>query len=455
MGDDITPAQIARFAKVIAAACQEVNIKILTPELPSWMLYLLCDAFVTTFENSRHAKYEHRKHWNYDLLSQLVENEAEQPGNTVLYGIFDRQNLSDYHYENMALLFAIPGLKEYLITEQDFIRQSLLSNLSASGQLQLIDMLRKDEALYSVFADILVLLATSSLKTVRSAAEPVMSILPEEAVKTHLTKVLLEGTPKQRTQAADLFARIGKDRDILEAALKVETNKTVLKSIESAISRFDVMDCASEVEAVEIPDVIPMDDTPLPASAVDILVSNFREMLQKAKENAERELEENKQEKHKYTWSQRHYKEFSQHSEDECAGLLAKLNSGVGVITDHEYNVIKHKERINNLPEFTLFHALRLLSHNRSDVEHFSHYQLTREVPVRILSQLDLRQLEKGLEQCHFKNASRLIADLCLRSYSDGLGLFRAPEQIWPFFMQYSTDALHTSLHTDAQSVIQ
>ncbi|MTC28165.1 DUF4132 domain-containing protein [Providencia alcalifaciens] len=438
VGDEITPVQIARFAKVVAAACQEVNIKVLTPELPSWMLYLLCDAFGTTFENNaRNAKYEHRKHWSYELLSQLVESEAEQAGHTLLYGIFDRQNLSDYHYENLALLFAIPGFKDYLIAEQDFIRQTLLSNLSACGQVQLIDTLKKDEALYCVFADILVLLATSSLKTVRSAAEPVMSILPDDAVKTHLTKVLLEGTPKQRTQAADLFARIGKDRDILEAALKVETNKTVLKSIESALSRFDVMDCASEVEDVDIPEVIFIEDTPLPEGTAEILVSNFREMLQKAKENAERELEENKQEKHKYTWSQRHYNEFKKHSEDECAGLLAKLNTGVGVITDHEYNILKHKERINNLPEFTLFHALRLLSHNRSDVDHFSHYQLTREVPVRILSQLDLRQLERALEQCHFKHGSRLIADLCLRSYNHGLSLFREPAQVWPFFMQY------------------
>ncbi|MFW2168316.1 hypothetical protein, partial [Enterobacter cloacae complex sp.6722794] len=85
----------------------------------------------------------------------------------------------------------------------------------------------------------------------------------------------------------------------------------------------------------------------------------------------------------------------------------------------------------------TLFHALSLLSHNRSDVDHFYHYQLTREVPVRILSQLDLRQLERALEQCHFKHGSRLIADLCLRSYNHGLSLFREPAQVWPFFMQY------------------
>ncbi|KLN45697.1 hypothetical protein AAY77_14245, partial [Providencia rettgeri] len=40
VGDGITASQIARFAKVLAAACQDINIKVLTPELPSWMSYL-------------------------------------------------------------------------------------------------------------------------------------------------------------------------------------------------------------------------------------------------------------------------------------------------------------------------------------------------------------------------------------------------------------------------------
>ncbi|WP_265694063.1 DUF4132 domain-containing protein [Providencia rustigianii] len=437
VGDDITPIQIARFAKVLAAICQEANIKVLTPELPSWMMYLLCDAFGTTFDNSRNAKYEHRKHWSLELLSQLVETEAEQPANTILYGIFDRQNLSDYHYDHLNLFFAIPGLKAYLLAEQEFVKQTLVNTLSAAGQIQLIDHLKKDQDLSREFADSLVLFATSALKTVRTAAEPVVAVLPAESVKMHLTKVLLEGTPKQRTQAADLFARIGKDRDVLEAALNVETNKTVLKSIESAISRFDVMDTANEVEEVELPEIIMLEDTPLPESAVDILVTNFREMEQKAKENAERELEENKQEKHKYTWAQRHYAELQKHNEDECAGILTKLNTGVGVISDHEYNVITHKERISNLPEFTLFHALRLINHNRPDTDNFSSYHITRGLPQRIISQIELRQLEAGLELCRFKNPNRLIADLCLRSYTDGLSMFKDAEQVWPFFMQY------------------
>ncbi|MBP6123413.1 MULTISPECIES: DUF4132 domain-containing protein [Providencia] len=454
VGEEITASQIARFAKVMAAACQDINIKVFTQELPSWVIYLLGDAFAKTFDNTRDTKLEHRNHWNFDLLAQIVEQETDKPANTILYAIFDRQNLSDYHYDNLNRFFAISGLKDYLLAEQDFIKQTLIRNLSAAGQIQLLNNLKNDEELYTAFADILVLFATSSLKTVRSAAEPIMAILPTESVKKYLTQVLLEGTPKQRTQAADLFARIGKDREILEAALKVETNKTVLKSIESAISRFEVMDTASEIKEAELPPFIGLDDTPLPQSAEEILANNFNEMLQKAKENAEREVEENKNQKHTYNWSQRHYKEFKKLNEKDCRKILNKLNSGKEIISQDEYNVAKYKERITNLPDFTLFHALRLMSNNRRHVEHLSHYQLIREVPARIMAQLELRQLEDALTHCYFKEPKRLVADFCLRSYADGLRLFPNQEQIWPFFVQ-NPDYLAEALGLIPQQQVQ
>ena len=438
VGDGITAPQIARFAKVLAAACQDVNIKLITQELPSWVIYLLGDAFVKTFESVRDGKLEFREHWNYHLLADLVEKETDKPANALLYAVFDRHHLSDYHYDNLNRLFAIPGFKEYLLNEQSFIKQTLIKNLSAAGQIQLINILGKDPEFYTPFADILVLLATSPLKTVRQAAEPTIAILPAGSVKTHLAHILLEGTPKQRTQAADLFARIGQDRDILEDALKTETSKAVIKSIESAISRFTVMDTASDIDQVELPPLIELIDTALPESAKTILANNFSEMLLKAKENAEREIEGNKNQKNTYSWAQRHYKEFKKLNENDSRQILDKLNSGNGVITSNEYNIVKFKEKITNLPEFTLFHALRLVSSNKTQVNNFSYFHIVREVPARILGNLELRQLEVALDQCHFKDPKRLIADFCLRSYASGLTLFPNAAQIWPFFVQNS-----------------
>ncbi|EKT62984.1 DUF4132 domain-containing protein [Providencia burhodogranariea] len=440
VGDSFSAQQVTRFAKVIAAACQDTNIKILTPELPSWVLYLLGDAFYTSFGDytARDEKYEFRQHWSLSLLADIVEKETEKPANTILYALFDRQQLSDYHYDKLNRLFNIPELKAYMIAEQDFVRQTLSNNLSASGQVQLIDYLKKDEELRQVFADILVLYAASSLKTVRVKAEPVIAILPEAAVIEHLTKILLEGTPKQRTQAADLFARIGHGRNVLENALHTEKNKTVLKSLESAISRFDVMETANDIEDVTLPPLIELEDIPLPESVRDILANNFKEMLEKAKESAEREIEASKNEKHSYSWAQKYYKDFSNKlTEEKCRSLLDKLNTGVGVIESLEQNVIRYKDRIPNLAEFTLFHALRLISNNRPKSSHLSPYHFGGQVPVRLVSTLELRQFEQVLAHCHYAEPTRLIADFCLRHYSNGLAFFTNNEQVWPFFAQH------------------
>ncbi|MGK0680601.1 hypothetical protein, partial [Proteus mirabilis] len=106
---------------------------------------------------------------------------------------------------------------------------------------------------------------------------------------------------------------------------------------------------ANTVEAIKTPDFTPLEYTQLPDSARDILVKNFNEMLVKAKENHEREIEENKTSKHSYNWAQRHYKYLSKIDEKQCRALVDKLNSGQGTIQVNEIQIIKHKNRIPNL----------------------------------------------------------------------------------------------------------
>lgn len=144
-GDSFSAQQVTRFAKVIAAASQDTNIKILLPELSSWILYLLRDVFYTIFDDytGRDKKYELSKHWSLSLLPDIVEKETEKPANTILYVLFNRQQFAGYHYDKLNRVFNIPELKAYMIAEQDFVRQSLSNNLLASGQVQLIDYLKK------------------------------------------------------------------------------------------------------------------------------------------------------------------------------------------------------------------------------------------------------------------------------------------------------------------------
>ncbi|WP_109420386.1 DUF4132 domain-containing protein [Proteus terrae] len=446
VGESFSLEQVARYAKVIAAACQDINIKVTTTEVPTWVIYLLVDAFYTTYDNARNLNLEHRKHWSMEFIANMVEAEANIPGENALFAVFDRKDISEYYASNLKRIYELSDLKDYLLSHQEFIRTELIDKLSANGLVELINHLNKNTILRDTFADIIVLLATSSLKTVKKAAEPILNTLPAEIVKENLTHVLMNGTPKQRTQAADLFARQGENRDVLEEALKHETSKAVIKSIESALQRFSVADNANTVDAIETPDFTPLEDTPLPDSTRDIMVNNFNEMLAKAKENAEREIEENKTSKHSYNWAQRHYKDLSKIDEKQCRALVDKLNSGQGTIQSNEIQIIKHKNRIPNLPEYTFFHAVRVITNNRQHADHFSSHYFNGDIPERLFSDIELRQVENVLERCSFKHAARVTAALCLESYQDGLRRFRKPEQVWPFFSQH-TDYIAEALN--------
>lgn len=446
VGDGFSSEQVARFGKVLAAACQDINIKVITKEVPTWVLYLLIDVFYNTYENARNLNLEHRKHWNMEFIANMVEKEANIAGENALFAVFDRKDVSEYYASNLKRIYELSDLKDYLLSHQEFVRTELIEKLSANGLVELINYLNKNTVLRDNFADIIVLLSTSSLKTVKKAAEPILVTLPPEIVKENLTHVLMNGTPKQRTQAADLFARQGENREVLEEALKHETSKAVMKSIESALLRFNVADDANTVEAIEAPDFTPLEDTPLPDSVRDMMVNNFNEILVKAKENAEREIEENKTAKHTYNWAQRHLKDLNKIDEKQCRALVDKLNSGQGSIQSNEIQIIKHKNRVLNLPEYTLFHAVRVIVNNRQHADHFSSHYFNGEIPERLFSDIELRHLEDVLQRCNFKNAARLTAALCLESYEDGLKRFRRPEQVWPFFSQH-TDYIAEALN--------
>ncbi|MEQ4925198.1 DUF4132 domain-containing protein [Proteus hauseri] len=438
VGDGFSAEQIARYGKVLAAACQDINIKVTTKEVPTWVLYLLIDVFYNTFENANKLNLEHRKHWSMAFIADLVAQEANIAGENALFAVFDRKDISEYYATNLKRIYELSDLHDYVLEHQEFVRTTLIEKLSANGLVELINYLNKNTILRDTFADVIILLATSSLKTVKKAAEPILNTLPADIVKANLTHVLLNGTPKQRTQAADLFARQGENRDVLEEALKNEISKAVQKSIESALLRFNVIDNANTIEAIEAPDFTPLEDTPLPESTRDILVNNYHEILEKAKENAEREIEENKTSKHSYNWAQRHYKDLCKLDDKQCRALVDKLNSGQGSIQSNEIQIIKHKNRVQNLPEYTFFHAVRLITNNRQHAEHFSSHYFNGEIPERLFSDIELRHIENVLQRCSFKNATRVTAALCLESYQDGLRRFRKPEQVWPFFSQYS-----------------
>nr|WP_314265027.1 DUF4132 domain-containing protein [uncultured Moellerella sp.] len=441
VGENFGTAPLARFAKVMSAATQDIHLTVTTTELPTWVVCLLGDAFYTTFDHAnahgKNKKFEERGGWSITFLAQMISEELEGNGENILLAILDRKGISDYYADNLKRLLLLPDLSQYLLEHQSYVRSELIEKLSANGLIQLIKFLHSDKKLSQEFVDVIVLLATSPQKTVRKEAEPILTTLPAAEVKQHLTHVLFNGTPKQRTQAADLFARQGENRDILEEALKVEKSKPVISSINNALLRYSVVDNANTLDAIEIPPFTPLIENDLPESSKDLLVENYLELLEKARESAEREIEENKTSKHSYNWSQRHYKELQKLDEKKCRAIIDKINSGNNTLTSDEMQVARYKNRLQNLPDFTLFHAVRLATHNSRKNKYFSAYYFNNDIPTRLIDNIELRHLEAVLEKCHFEDPARAVASICLESYQDGLRLFPRPEQVWPFYCQY------------------
>ncbi|GBO47063.1 hypothetical protein MFFDBJGM_00057 [Pectobacterium versatile] len=440
VGQGLTNEQTVRFAKVLAAACQNKNIKIITDEVPNWMVYLLCDALATTLKSTSNEKLKlkHRADWSVQLLADLVASEQhDENGENILFAIFDRKEIGEYYSSELALFFELPDLQIYIEHHAQFVRTILVEKLSASGVVQFLKYLSERETLRVLFSDVIVKLAIDQKKTVRVEAEPLLNILPADDVKAHLSDILFNGTPKQRSQAADLFARQGENKDILERALQLEKSKAVIKNIESAMTRFDVVDTAQDIEFPELPELTVLVDTPLPESARDILVENFIEMLEKARVSAEKEIAENASSLNKYTWAQKYYKEFQKITVEHCRTLIDVLNTDDVRLSKEDMSIIQYKKRIRNLPDFTLYHAMRIISNNKKNNLSLNEYQMESEIPFHIIATLELRQLENVLQKLACRDPSRVVAALCLETYHNGLKIFSKSEQLWPFFSLY------------------
>ncbi|WP_224653762.1 DUF4132 domain-containing protein [Pectobacterium versatile] len=440
VGKELTNEQTVRFAKVLAAACQGKNVKLITNEVPSWMIYLLCDALSTTLKSTSNEKMKltHRAGWSIQLLTELIANEqSHDAGENILFVIFDRKEISEYYNSGLSIFFELPDLQIYIEHHAQFVRTTLVEKLSASGLVQFLKYLSERETLRVLFSDVIVKLAIDQKKTVRVEAEPLLNILPADDVKAHLSDILFNGTPKQRSLAADLFARQGENKAILERALQLEKSKAVIKNIESAMTRFDVVDTAQDIEFPELPELTLLVDTPLPESARDILVENFIEMLEKARVSAEKEIAENVSGLNKYTWAQKYYKEFQKITVEHCRTLIDVLNTDDVRLSKEDISIIQYKKRIRNLPDFTLYHAMRIISNNKKNNLSLNSYQMESEIPFHIIATLELRQLEDVLQKLACREPARVVAALCLETYHNGLKIFSKSEQLWPFFSLY------------------
>ena len=370
--DAYTPEQIIRFARVLATLCEHLRFtKRVSKQIPSWLIYLLYDGLITTlpFFGENEDKIDDRENWSVQQLHQFLEVEQAGLGENLLFAIFDRHNIPEYHCNYFQYFTRLNGLLNYIQDHLEFFKQLPLRGLALLGQLEQLNYIHKYPELSLQLVDFLAMQALNTSKQVSKLATEILLSQPLGLVQHQLKYFLTLGSVKQRVNATILLSRIISEPLILQEALANETNKTVIATIENALSRLESANAAKLQADLVIPDFEPLSDTPLPISARDVLQQNFDDFLIECKKLMQKELEENKEKNkswalHYYQNSYKSLKTVTSKSLDNIfeyldgkinrSALLDKINK------DIDFRFLLTKNRLSNLPEFSLFHLFRM-----------------------------------------------------------------------------------------------
>lgn len=435
----LTAEQIVRLGKFYQAVTQEQNYLALSPLTPVWYHYLLIDGLVATLDYYQSTVKE-RDNWRQaDLFNLLVAEEVVNPEDVLIASMFDRKGFDSYDADRPKLAFLLSDTVEFLTKHHTYM-QSIIPTLSANGQLQFIQEFAKENPEFlKNYPKLIVTLATSTSKTVREQAMQKIGMFKAADIQTHLQELLTTGDTKQRAMAADLLARGGESsRNILQSALANEKQKSVQQAIQTALNRLTTLEQTEDNDYTP-PPVSPLTFQDIPDSFISVLEQNYQELLEKKKQAAEQEIEDNKnKEKGDYrpTWAQSNYKEFAKLDADKLGqSILDSLNGKKMMRNGDYFEIMNYKNRLKALPEFGLIHALRIGGIGRED--YLNWYQLENFITSAMFEGIELRQFEQLLSDSGFKNAKRLIGEAYLQGWGGSLQKYiHTPEQIVPFFMQ-------------------
>lgn len=443
---------ISRFAYLLVAINRQQHIQRFAPTLPDWLQCLLLDVFATSVrdEAKQHSNFHHheaeaiqkktqtsRQGWNIQLLQDLLKAHDLQV-TSLLQALFERVDVPEYSLENLHPLLSLEGMQDLMLQHADDFRE-LSSLLSLNGKLTVLYYLRKNLTQAVSFIDMVGSYAVDNSKTVRTEAQQLLQQLEGARVVATLGQLLKQANPKARTYAAEILARYGSTSEaVLTEALAQESSKPVQQAIQAALSRLQSTQTAASQHELQIPAFTPLPEKELPETASQILLENYRELLEKARINAEEEIEDNKTQQWRSTWRQNHYKELQKVGEEKIAQYRDVINGQQNKKLKLDQQVCLHKQRLQALPEFNMYHVFRILGHSQH-AQNIHWYQLSQYLKDKDYESLDLRQLVALYELAQEKNPLRQVAKLCLE-YSwnhDGMLVRLSPEHIWPFFAEH------------------
>ncbi|OTQ09510.1 hypothetical protein B6C91_08865, partial [Gilliamella apicola] len=369
--DAYTPEQIIRFAQVLATLFDHLSyIKHISDQVPSWLMYLLYDGLITTLPSDTvyKDKIDDRENWSIQQLHQFLEIEQAGLGEKLLFAIFDRQNTSvDYCYK-FQYFTRLNGLLSYIQDRIELFKQLPSLGLALLGQVEQLKYIQRYPELQLQLADFITIQALNTFKQVSRLATKILLNLPLELVQPQLQYFLTSGSAKERAHATILLSRIISEPTVLQQALANETNKTVIATLESALSRLESANAAKQQAELVIPDFKPIIDTPLPIAARDVIQQNFDEFITALKILKENELENNQKHKMASTYYLDLYKLLQTVTSKSLDNIFEYLNGKIDrsalfkkIDEKISFRFLFIKNRLSNLPEFSLFHLFRMI----------------------------------------------------------------------------------------------
>ena len=437
-------AALVRLGKLFAAADAGQSLDRPGAPVPDWLQYLVNDAVFRSFDTyhlDEHAD-KLRPAWTIELIAQLLAVEGLDP-TLALTMVFERKGLLSYCHRHLQILVQPAVVAEFMRAHRE-ASEALPGRLSAEGRLVLAQRLGSDKALLNDFDALFVRLAVDASKTVRVQATPHLEGIEATRRQALLGALLEQGSPTERTQAADLLARLagGQVRALLDGALARETSKSVQQVIRSALTRLDAAGDATAVELPEPPPWQPFAEVPLGDEALVVLKASLEEVTERARQAAEKEIEENKARKRSYTWAQQAHERLREHGEADLRRILQVLNGEPLGKKESEMarsltQVVTHGNKLMSLPSFGPMHLIRwlwLVSSWRSFwCDNAFHQWLRRQPPGSV----DLRALAELVQRS--KRDIVEVASAALQPYwsTPGAADVLPPECVWPFFAEH------------------
>lgn len=437
-------ALLARMGRLFEAADQGQTLDRVGSSAPDWLAYALNDALWACMPDAGIARddgkvAEARPAWDIRLLRALLA-EAGLPQGMALNIVFERRAIDAYYQDQVyRRLLAAGPLDEDMLARPDDVA-SAAKTLSAAGRIVLVNRIGGADALRTTYAGLLMRLAVSDSKTVRAAAARHLDALDRDACHAGLAALLREGQGEERANAAELLARVQGNAagPVLEAALAQEPGKAVQQAIRMALSRIGAAADAADIGLPDPPPLPPFIETRLADDAIELLLANREQQLERLRLAAVEEQEENRSAKHKYTWRAQHYERYRRLGMGQLRDAVRALNGdpdAVRVLADENVSAtLACGGRLEARADFGLMQALRWQLNCRPNSYWLWFSQpfqswLRRQDPA----QVDLRQLSEAAVRCGA--APDEFALTCLRSSWRPAALPQGllpPERVWP-----------------------